>query len=146
MCQMLEVSEKGYANWRKRGKSQRKRDDEIIMARIEDAYYQHRDHYGSPRIHAALKEQGISCGRRRVARLMQENQLSARKKRRKVRTTDSNHQFPIAPKRHGARFYRSCTEQKVDDRFHLHRHMRRVTLSCRRVRCFFEENRWMVHE
>jgi putative transposase len=97
MCQMLEVSEKGYANWRKRGKSQRKRDDEIITARIEDAYYQHRGHYGSPRIHAELKEQGISCGRRRVARLMQENQLSARKKRRKVRTTDSNHQFPIAP-------------------------------------------------
>ena len=97
MCQMLEVSEKGYANWRKRGKSQRKRDDEIIMARIEDAYYQHRGHYGSPRIHAELKEQGISCGRRRVARLMQENQLSARKKRRKVRTTESNHQFPVAP-------------------------------------------------
>src|SRR6266567_152467 len=83
MCQMLEVSEKGYANWRKRGKSQRKRDDEIIMARIEDAYYQHRGHYGSPRIHAELKEQGISCGRRRVARLMQENQLSGRQEEAK---------------------------------------------------------------
>ncbi len=94
---MLEVSEKGYANWRKRGKSQRKRDDEMITVHIEDAYYQHRGHYGSPRIHAELKGQGISCGRRRVARLMQENQLSARKKRRKVRTTDSNHPFPIAP-------------------------------------------------
>jgi putative transposase len=97
MCQILEVSEKGYANWRKRGKSQRKRDDELITARIEDAYYQHRGHYGSPRIHAELLGQGISCGRRRVARLMQENQLSARKKRRKVRTTDSNHPFPVAP-------------------------------------------------
>jgi HTH-like domain/Integrase core domain len=94
---MLEVSEKGYANWRKRGKSQRKRDDELITARIEDAYDQHRGHYGSPRIHAELRGQGISCGRRRVARLMQENQLSARKKRRKVRTTDSHHQFPVAP-------------------------------------------------
>jgi putative transposase len=94
---MLEVSQKGYANWRKRGKSQRKRDDEMITVRIEDVYSQHRGHYGSPRIHAELKEQGIHCGRRRVARLMQEHQLSARKKRRKVRTTDSNHQFPIAP-------------------------------------------------
>jgi putative transposase len=94
---MLEVSEKGYANWRKRGKSQRKRDDEMITVHIEDAYSQHRGHYGSPRIHAELQGQGISCGRRRVARLMQENQLSARKKRRKVRTTDSNHQFPVAP-------------------------------------------------
>lgn len=96
MCQVLEVSEKGYANWRKRGTSQRKRNDEIITARIEDAYYHHRGHYGSPRIHAELKEQGIHCGRRRVARLMQEKQLSARKKKRKVRTTDSTHQFPIA--------------------------------------------------
>jgi putative transposase len=94
---MLGVSEKGYANWRKRGKSQRKRDDEIITARIEDAYYQHRGHYGSPRIHAELKAQGIYCGRRRVARLMREKQLSARKKQRKVRTTNSNHGFPIAP-------------------------------------------------
>jgi putative transposase len=91
---VLEVSEKGYANWRKRGISQRERDDEIITVRIEDAYYHHRGHYGSPRIHAELKDQGIHCGRRRVARLMQEKQLSARKKKRKVRTTDSNHQFP----------------------------------------------------
>jgi putative transposase len=97
MCQVLDVSEKGYANWRKRGKSQRKRDDEMLTERIEDAYYQHRGHYGSPRIHAELLEQGIHCGRRRVARLMREKQLSARKKQRKVRTTDRNHCFPIAP-------------------------------------------------
>ena len=44
-----------------------------------------------------MKEQGIHCGRRRVARLMREKQLSARKKMRKVRTTNSNHQFPVAP-------------------------------------------------
>jgi putative transposase len=97
MCEVLEVSEKGYANWRKRGKSQRKQDDEFLTERIEDAYYQHKGHYGSPRIHAELKAQGIDCGRRRVARLMREKQLSARKKQRKVRTTDSNHDFPIAP-------------------------------------------------
>jgi len=97
MCQVLDVSEKGYANWRKRGKSQRKRNDEILTVHIEDAYYHHRGHYGSPRIHAELQAQGIDCGRRRVARLMREKQLNARKKRRKVRTTDSDHQFPVAP-------------------------------------------------
>jgi putative transposase len=93
----LEVSEKGYANWRKRGKSQRKRDDEFLTERIEDAYYENRGHYGSPRIHAELQAQGMHCSRKRVARLMREHQLSARKKRRKVRTTNSNHQFPVAP-------------------------------------------------
>jgi putative transposase len=96
MCQVLEVSENGYHNWRKRGKSQRKRDDEVLTERIEDAYHQNRGHYGSPRIHEELKAQGIHCGKKRVARLMQENQLSATKKRRKVRTTNSNHLFPVA--------------------------------------------------
>jgi putative transposase len=97
MCQVLEVSENGYNNWRKRGKSQRKQQDELLTERIEDAYHQNRGHYGSPRIHAELKTQGVHCARKRVARLMREQQLSARKKRRKVRTTNSNHQFPVAP-------------------------------------------------
>jgi transposase InsO family protein len=96
MCQVLEVSENGYNNWRTRGKSKRKRDDEQLAARIEDAYQQHRGKYGSPRIHAELKAQGIHCGRKRVARLMQERQLFAGKKRRKARTTNSQHRFPIA--------------------------------------------------
>jgi transposase InsO family protein len=61
-----------------------------------DAYHQNRGKYGSPRIHAILKAQGIHCGRKRVAWLMQERQLYAGKKRRKARTTNSHHRFPIA--------------------------------------------------
>jgi putative transposase len=97
MCQVLEVSENGYYNWRTRGKSKRKQENEELAERIEDAYQQHGGKYGSPRIHAALKTQGVYCGRKRVARLMRENDLYARKKRRKVRTTNSQHRFPIAP-------------------------------------------------
>jgi putative transposase len=97
LCQVLNVSENGYYNWRKRGKSKRKRDDEQLLERIEDAYQQHGGKYGSPRIHATLKTQGISCGRKRVARLMREKELYARRKRRKARTTNSLHRFPIAP-------------------------------------------------
>jgi putative transposase len=62
MCHVLEVSENGYYNWRKRGKSQRKQDDEQLTERIKDAYDDNRDVYGSPRIHAELKEQGIQNG------------------------------------------------------------------------------------
>ncbi|GCE25122.1 hypothetical protein KDA_06060 [Dictyobacter alpinus] len=94
---MLEVSENGYYHWRKRGKSQRKQNDEQLLERIEDAYHQNRGHYGSPRIHAELKDQGIHCGKKRVARLMREQQLSARKKKRKPRTTNSDHDLPVAP-------------------------------------------------
>ena len=97
MCKVLDVSESGYNNWRTRGKSQGKQYDEVLTERIEDAYHHHRGHYGSPRIYAELRAQNIRCSRRRVARLMRENQLSAHKKRRKVRTTNSNHQFPLAP-------------------------------------------------
>ena len=96
MCQVLEVSENGYNNWRRRGKSKRKRDDEQLAERIEDAYQKHRGRYGSPRIHAELQAQGLHCGRKRVARLMRENNLYAGKKRRKARTTNSHHRFPIA--------------------------------------------------
>jgi putative transposase len=97
MCNVLEVSENGYYNWRKRGKSQRKRDDEQLVSRIEDAYHDNRGVYGSPRIHAELKGQGIHCGRKRIARLMRERNISAGRKRRKAQKTDSNHDSPIAP-------------------------------------------------
>jgi putative transposase len=97
MCHVLEVSENGYYNWRKRGKSQRKQDDEQLTERIKDAYDDNRGAYGSPRIHAELKEQGIHCGRKRIARLMREKSISAGRKRRKARTTDSSHDSPIAP-------------------------------------------------
>ncbi len=97
MCHVLEISENGYNNWRKRGKSQRKRDDEQLAERIEDAYNSNRGVYGSPRIHAELKEQGIHCGRKRIVRLMREKDISAGRKRRKARTTDSSHDSPIAP-------------------------------------------------
>ena len=80
-----------------RGKSRHKQNDEFLAERIEDAYHENRGQYGSPRIHAELSAQGIHCGRKRVARLMREKELSARRKRRKARTTNSNHPFPVAP-------------------------------------------------
>jgi transposase InsO family protein len=97
MCSVLEVSENGYFNWRKRGLCQRKRDDEQLTERIKDAYHDNRGVYGSPRIHAELQEQGVHCGRKRIARLMQEHQISASRKRRKAHKTDSAHGSPCAP-------------------------------------------------
>jgi hypothetical protein len=52
----------GYNNWHRRGKSKRKRDDEQLAERIEDAYQKNRGKYGSPRIHAELQAQGIHNG------------------------------------------------------------------------------------
>lgn len=52
---------------------------------------------GSPRISRELQEEGFAIGRRRTARLMRENGLYARQKRRFKRTTDSHHVWPVAP-------------------------------------------------
>lgn len=97
LCQVLQVSESGYYAWRKRGPSVRKRADEVLGRRIEDAYQNNRQVYGSPRLHAELKEQGVHCGRKRVARLMRERGINAKPRRRKMKTTDSNHNNPVAP-------------------------------------------------
>jgi transposase InsO family protein len=97
MCHVLEVSESGYYAWCKREPCERKRVDEELGKRIEDAYQNNRQVYGSPRIHAVLKEQGVHCGRKRVARLMRERGISAKAKRRKMKTTDSHHDNPVAP-------------------------------------------------
>jgi len=97
LCSVLEVSDNGYYNWRKRGICQRKREDEQLAKRIEDAFQDNRGVYGSPRLHAELKDQGVCCGRKRVVRLMQAMNICASRKRRKAHKTDSNHSNPFAP-------------------------------------------------
>lgn len=86
--------------WRKREPSQRKREDEALAQLREDAFYDNRQVYGSPRLHAELKYQGVHCGRKRVARLMHERGISGdwwKMRKRKVKTTDSQHSNPVAP-------------------------------------------------
>jgi transposase InsO family protein len=97
LCSVLEVSENGYYNWLKRGKSKRKQEDEQLMERIEDAYHQNRGVYGSPRLQVELQEQGVHCGRKRIVRLMQVLQLSARRKRRNAHKTERDPQHSYAP-------------------------------------------------
>lgn len=97
MCHVLAVSESGYYAWRKRAPSQRQRDNERLTEQICQAYEQGRQVYGSPRIHAELRAQGIVCGKHRVERLMRQAGLRAIQKRRRVCTTDSQHSDPVAP-------------------------------------------------
>jgi transposase InsO family protein len=97
MCQVLEVSESGYYAWLKREPSEREQEDKKLGDLIEDAYQKNRQVYGIPRIHAELKEQGVHCGRKRVARLMRQRGINAKSKRRKMKTTDSQHDNPVAP-------------------------------------------------
>lgn len=97
MCRVLAVSRSGYYAWRKRGPSARKMADKVLLALIRLHHKKSRGSYGSPRIHEALHEEGVHCGRKRVARLMREAGLRARQKRSYKVTTQSNHNLPVAP-------------------------------------------------
>ncbi len=97
MCHVLEVSESGFYAWRKRPVCQRKREDAQLSSHIRQIFVSHREVYGSPRIHAQLADQGYRCSRKRIARLMRENGITASRKRRRVVTTNSRHENPVAP-------------------------------------------------
>jgi transposase InsO family protein len=60
-------------------------------------YQANRQVYGSPRMHAALRAEGQSCGKKRVAQPMRELGLNARPHKHRTRTTDSQHEQPVAP-------------------------------------------------
>lgn len=87
MCRVLEVSASGYYAWRCRMMSVRSREDEALRRKIRTIHDRSRHTYGSPRIHAELKEDGTGVGRKRVARLMKESGLVGVSRRRSVRTT-----------------------------------------------------------
>jgi putative transposase len=97
LCKVLGVSQSGYFAWRGRPACQRQRDDLVVLAHVRSAFALSNETYGSPRVTRELRDQGLSVGRRRTARLMRENGLKARRPRRFKRTTDSLHAFPVAP-------------------------------------------------
>jgi transposase InsO family protein len=97
MCCVLGVSESGYYAWRKRGTCQRQREDAQLTQEIRQVFDKHQGRYGSPRVHRELRDEGVSCSRKRVARLMQEAELVARRKRRRVLTTRRDTSHSVAP-------------------------------------------------
>ena len=96
MCQMLGVTPSGYYQWRNRGKSNREKENDFLLAKIKDTYAENKGVYGSPRITQALHRQSISCSQPRVARLMRINGIVAKTQRKFKATTDSNHTLPVA--------------------------------------------------
>jgi transposase InsO family protein len=97
LCAMLGIKRSGYYAWKKRGPSQREKDNQIMIDLIRRIHRQSRKAYGSPRVYQQLKKQGVDCNEKRVARLMRQDGLQGQRKYRRVRTTDSRHSFPVAP-------------------------------------------------
>jgi transposase InsO family protein len=99
LCRVLRVRRSGYYAWRNRGPSQRAQTDKLLAAHITQAFHNSRGTYGSPRLRAELRAQGLRTSRRRIERLMRAQCLCTLRLRRKVRTTDSRHRLPIAQNR-----------------------------------------------
>jgi putative transposase len=87
MCRVLGVSPSGYYAWNGRQPSARAQRDATLTDKIRTAHAGSNGTYGAPRIHAELAEQGVSVGRKRVARLMRNAELAGVSRRRFVTTT-----------------------------------------------------------
>ena len=80
-----------------RPESERAKEDRRLTVLVREAHERGRRYYGSPRVHRELAAQGIGISRKRVIKLMRQEGLVGRKRRRFKATTDSKHDRPIAP-------------------------------------------------
>jgi transposase InsO family protein len=97
MCRVLGVTRSGFYAWKKRPKPARAKSDAQLAVKVAAAHQRSRRTYGSPRVHRELRAQGVRVSKKRVERLMRENGIQGRAKRRFKRTTESKHGGPIAP-------------------------------------------------
>ena len=87
-CEAMRVSRSGYYRWRSAKPSRREKEDAQMIEQIKDVFESNQSRYGSPRITKQLHQQGLTCGKNRIVRLMQENKLAAPgKKAFRPRTT-----------------------------------------------------------
>lgn len=96
MAEVLQVSKSRYYSWLKEP-SVKKIKDQYLEPKIMKIFETNRETYGSPRISDALKDEGIICGVNRTARIMKNMGIKASTKKKFIVTTDSNHDYPIAP-------------------------------------------------
>ena len=93
---MLQVSPSGFYASRQRPESGHTRADRHLRTLVRTSFAESKQRYGSPRIWEDLVEQHVHVSRKRVVRLMQEDGLVARVRKRFKRTTMSEHDQPVA--------------------------------------------------
>jgi putative transposase len=91
------LSRSGFYAWRRRTESRRAIEDRRLLVEIKAVHQKSHQTYGSPRIHADLRERGILCNLKRIVRLMRRYGVRGIVRRRFLCTTDSEHDYPVAP-------------------------------------------------
>jgi putative transposase len=112
MCEVLEASVSGFYARRTRQPSQDSREDATLGQQVKAAFQASRQVDGSPRIHADLKAVGVACARKRVARLMREQDLSAKPPSHRTVTTKREKGAPVAANLLHQDFHAACPNQK----------------------------------
>ena len=114
LCETLGVCRSAYYAYESSQKHPCKREklDQNLIENIHEIHRKSRATYGSPRVHTALKNQGLQCGENRVARLMKQESLrGVQKKRNRAKSTDSKHENPISANKLKGRNFPSTTNE-----------------------------------
>jgi putative transposase len=112
MCQVLDVSRSGYYAWRDRPPSQQAQRQAELVEQIRQVHTASRRNYGSPRVWFELAVQGVRCSQNTVAKLMRQQGIRSKTKRRfVVHTTDSRHGHPVAENRLNRQFEQPLPNQ-----------------------------------
>ena len=96
LCRWLGVTRSGYYAWRTRPESAHAQRDRRLKVLVQASFAESKQRYGSPRIHEDLLEQQERVSRKRVIRLMQEEGLKARVRKRFKGTTIHDPALPVA--------------------------------------------------
>jgi len=104
LCRCMGVTRSGFHAWQSRPESARARRDRQLKVLVHASFAATKGRYGSPRIHQDLLEQDERVSRKRVIRLMQEERLKARMRKRFTCTTMSDHDLPVAANLLGRQF------------------------------------------
>jgi transposase InsO family protein len=97
MCQALDVSRSGYYDWLTRAPSAHAQKDQVLSERIRVPFEANRRVYGTRRLKACLADEGEHVSRRRIGRLMAQQDLQVKTRRKFKVTTDSHHGQAVAP-------------------------------------------------
>jgi transposase InsO family protein len=112
LCRCLRVTRSGFYAWQRRPESTHARDDRRLKVLVRASFEESQQRYGSPRVHEDLIEQDEHISRKRVIRLMQEDGLEARARKRFKCTTMSDHDQPVAANLLDRRFEADAPNQR----------------------------------
>jgi transposase InsO family protein len=96
MCQVLGVSRSGYYRWQRQQPIPQDNEDQTLLLGIQRVFKDSHKSYGSPRVYRQLRSEGIRCGRHRIARLMRQDGIVARKRRQYKKPVSEQRTKPLA--------------------------------------------------